>query len=303
VELPCDHTVIVCCYYETISDSGAKEEFLGYERINDPLSLRFILSLLNSRVISWYFQHEFATGALQGSYSDVWPQSVRAFPIRRISFTTPAQERARLVAEAKGLAEAFIAGQGPLNRSAYTASPLASFVAARLAAAPEQSDVVHDLLAHLAERMIEMHKEKQQRLRAFRLDLAGYLDEKRLGKLNRLYTPKNPPQAGVRNYEQRLVAYEEAVRLAQAQLGPLAEETLALEDFWRLNRAQWMWLLRENLGDLPKMSRLVAVYEDHHAHLAPLMRRIGRTDWLIDQVVYQLYGLNEEEIAIVEGGR
>ena len=31
---------------------------------------------------------------------------------------------------------------------------------ARLSAQPEQSDVVHDLLAHLAGQMIEMNKEK-----------------------------------------------------------------------------------------------------------------------------------------------
>ncbi len=40
---------------------------------------------------------------------------------------------------------------------------------------------------------------------------------------------------------------------------------------------------------------------DYHARLAPLMRRIRRTDWLIDQVVYQVYGLTEEEIGVVEG--
>lgn len=28
---------------------------------------------------------------------------------------------------------------------------------------------------------------------------------------------------------------------------------------------------------------------------------LGRTDQLIDQIVYKLYGLTEEEIAIVEG--
>jgi hypothetical protein len=36
----------------------------------------------------------------------------------------------------------------------------------------------------------------------------------------------------------------------------------------------------------------------------PQGRRVspfGRTDYLIDQIVYQLYGLTEEEIAIVEG--
>lgn len=32
-----------------------------------------------------------------------------------------------------------------------------------------------------------------------------------------------------------------------------------------------------------------------------LLRRIARTDRLIDFIVYRLYGLAEEEIAIVEG--
>jgi hypothetical protein len=40
------------------------------------------------------------------------------------------------------------------------------------AAGPE-ADVVHDLLAHLAERLIAMHKEKQARVEAFWLDLEG----------------------------------------------------------------------------------------------------------------------------------
>lgn len=35
--------------------------------------------------------------------------------------------------------------------------------------------------------------------------------------------------------------------------------------------------------------------------LQPLMGRIEETDELIDQVVYKLYGLTDEEIGIVEG--
>lgn len=31
------------------------------------------------------------------------------------------------------------------------------------------------------------------------------------------------------------------------------------------------------------------------------MKRIEATDMLIDQIVYRLYGLNEDEIKIVEG--
>ncbi len=35
--------------------------------------------------------------------------------------------------------------------------------------------------------------------------------------------------------------------------------------------------------------------------LLPLIERIAATDELIDQIVYKLYGLTEEEIGIVEG--
>ncbi|HEX7575474.1 MAG TPA: hypothetical protein VF360_03780 [Candidatus Methanoperedens sp.] len=41
------------------------------------------------------------------------------------------------------------------------------FIGARLSAAPEESDVVHDLLAYLAERMIEMNKEKNVEIKGF----------------------------------------------------------------------------------------------------------------------------------------
>jgi hypothetical protein len=35
--------------------------------------------------------------------------------------------------------------------------------------------------------------------------------------------------------------------------------------------------------------------------LQPLMERIAATDELIDQIVYRLYGLTEEEMKIVKG--
>ena len=47
------------------------------------------------------------------------------------------------------------------------------FVAGR-----ERSDVVHDLLAFLAERMLEMNKEKQQEISGFLGWLEGYLGSK-----------------------------------------------------------------------------------------------------------------------------
>jgi hypothetical protein len=67
------------------------------------------------------------------------------------------------------------------------------------------------------------------------------------------------------------------------------------------------------VGDCPKnRSKLNAtrvglkerVLEKHQESLdqvLPLKEQLQRMDTLIDQVVYRLYGLTEEEIAIVEG--
>jgi formylglycine-generating enzyme required for sulfatase activity len=256
---------------------------------NERVSLLALATLLNSPMMTFFLQQ---TGTnLRGGYFRMKTAYLNPFPVPRIDFTTPADERQRYVKQGQRLYTDF--------RSLPDFGSLKDFVAHHLDAG--RSDVVHDLLAHLAEQMIEMNKEKQDYLRTFRLDLAGYLDEKQQQKLNRLYTPKKPPQEGAKHYDQRLVTYEQAVALARAQLGPLADEILALEDFWRLNQAQWMWLLRQNLGQVDGMNRLVALHERYRAQLAPLMRRLQRTDWLIDQIVYQLYGLTEEEIAIVEG--
>jgi hypothetical protein len=46
---------------------------------------------------------------------------------------------------------------------------------------------------------------------------------------------------------------------------------------------------------------LRAEIEGSLGKLGPLREQIRQTDGLIDQVVYKLYGLTEEEIGIVEG--
>lgn len=49
------------------------------------------------------------------------------------------------------------------------------------------------------------------------------------------------------------------------------------------------------------LGRIKREYEASMATLTPLLARIEATDSLIDQIVYKLYGLTDEEIAIVEG--
>jgi hypothetical protein len=79
-------TLSFCVPYSSIKGSGAQEHFEGYDRLDLPVELDFICAIVNSKFMTQFFRHRFATGALQGSYSDVWPQSVRDFPICRVDF-------------------------------------------------------------------------------------------------------------------------------------------------------------------------------------------------------------------------
>jgi len=158
--LYCDHLVTCVTPYENVAGTSVQTEFEGYPHLkNDIPNLFYALGVIASSLISWYFKEVFATGTLQGSYSHTYPKQVRAFPIRCISFTTPADRRFSLVNEAKVKYLSFTQSTDP--------QPLLAFVDVRLAAKPEESDVVHDLLAHLAEQMVEMNKAKNAEIKEF----------------------------------------------------------------------------------------------------------------------------------------
>ena len=60
-------------------------------------------------------------------------------------------------------------------------------------------------------------------------------------------------------------------------------------------------LIEANLTDPRFINILKTEYEKSLAVLRPIKEKLRSTDWLIDQIVYKLYGLTEEELAIVEG--
>lgn len=49
------------------------------------LSLKYILGILNSKLISFYFNKAIATGTLQGTYSGVYPEDVRMLPVKQMT--------------------------------------------------------------------------------------------------------------------------------------------------------------------------------------------------------------------------
>jgi uncharacterized protein (UPF0305 family) len=132
----------------------------------------------------------------------------------------------------------------------------------------ERSDVVHDLLAFLAERMLEMNKQKQQEIKGF----LGWLEGLVGAKVEEL-TPKTRLQS---YYEHD---YESFLAVLNKNREKLAVDPARREP----------------------AEALCAEFEGSVSKLGPLRDRIRQTDELIDAVVYKLYGLTEEEIGIVEG--
>jgi len=58
--------------------------------------------------------------------------------------------------------------------------------------------------------------------------------------------------------------------------------------------------VRELAGKVPNLADLLAAYRTYADDYRDQTEALTRTDELIDQIVYALYGLTEEEIAIVE---
>ena len=121
-------------------------------------NLKFILAILNSRLMSFYLRQAFLDVALQ-RFQKILIKDAKTLPIRRINFTTPADERNLQLEKAKPLYQ-FCLNEGSVDC-------VIGFVKDHLTVDPERSDVVHDLLAFLAEQMLEMNKAKGEEIRGF----------------------------------------------------------------------------------------------------------------------------------------
>jgi len=267
----------------------------------------FLASVINSRLAGFWFKRIFVFEDRLFPYVRV--SQLSWLPIRRIAFTTPLAERARLVEEAKRLYREALESAKQTSAAQALFSDLLVFVEERLkrihppatelvrkhnadplnkdwqipeGALWEQSDVVHDLLAFLAEEMIRLNEEKQQEMKNFlswlEAELQVWPDSKGNTGIEAL-TGKTQ----LKNY---LGDYQKA------------EPELPFDEFWKI--------LQKNKGRIGRnlthefMAELREAYKRSLSKLLPIKERLRLTDALIDQIVYRLYGLTPEEIKIVE---
>ena len=180
-------------------------------------------------------------------------------PLPLIAFSTPPSERKQLAAKGRELCEQGLAKNDAADALDLVENQLKS----------NHADVIHDLLAFLAERMIELNKEKQTTAGKFLGDLKDFhgIDAHSL-------TPKTK-----------------------------------LDKFWKLESADVFAHLRKNTKALATQGirlketdeeKIRARFQKAKENLVPLAAQIAFTDRLIDQIVYALYGLTRDEIKIVE---
>jgi hypothetical protein len=237
--------------------------FIFKEGLNTDFN--FILAILNSNIISNYLVQ--VGPPKLNNYSRFNANNLNEIPIFSIDFTTHADERERLTQEAIGAYD-LDDNTGVLRRVQDVLST-------------NQTDVVHDLLAHLAERMIELNKTKQAELKRFLTWLEDKLHIK----------PKNDGSTGIDSLTGKtdIQGY-----LGDYQKG---ETELSWGDFrYRLHQNRNRFAV--SLGDIE--GEIQIAYEQSLTTLLPIKQDLARTDTLIDKIVYRLYGLTDAEIELIE---
>ncbi len=199
---------------------------------------------------------------LRGGYYRVTKTFMSSFPIRQISFTTPVATRTAEVTRAQAL---------------YSADRLDEILAlAQGWLAAGQADIVHDLLAFLAGQMIDLNKARQEEMKGF----LAHLSREIHAELDDL-TGKTT----IQNY------------LGDYQKGESEARFESILDVLRKNQKK----LGADVSSRAFQQSLAREYQSSLGVLLPLKNRLAATDRLIDQVVYALYGLGEDEIRVVEG--
>jgi hypothetical protein len=256
-----DHSICCCVRADKLRDLSDKvlrkrkiqldRSFLGKAEKYD---LRFLLALLCSRLLNFYFR------LMLGYDLNVYPESIEKLPIRRIAFTTPPNERAGLLNKGKQLYERCL--------SKGDNDCVLEFVEQELSGTPEHADVVHDLLAFLAEQMTEMNKQKQVEVKRF----LTWLERHIAARVNDLSNKTKLRAYHEHDINTLVSILEQNRRRLTTRLTPALEEDIERE------------------------------FKNSMRDLAPLKQKISATDRLIDLIVYRLYGLTDEEAAIVERG-
>jgi hypothetical protein len=225
---------------------------------NPPYEATYILALLSSKLLDRRFRVTSGT-------TNVVVYELEQLPFPKIVFGTSSQRRKQLAEKGHKLYQRCLS-------EGHTC--VLEFVEHHLK--QDENDVVHDLLAYLAQTMIDLNKEKQAEIGRF----LGWLEITIGAGIDDL-TGKTILRGYLGDY--------------QKGQGETPFETYF--DKLKANKRK----LSANVTDPDLQGRIRVEYTASLAVLRPIKAQLQTTDALIDQIVYRLYGLTDEEIALVEG--
>ncbi|GBE98801.1 type II restriction endonuclease [Microcystis aeruginosa NIES-298] len=238
----------------------------GFYSINTtyliPSQSYYLLALLNSSLIFFYMSQNSAVlgdTEKQGRLR-FFGQYMENIPIRKISFNTNSDRRQHCLEK--------------LIKSYQEKQEILKEIEEHIRR--EETDIVHDILAYLAEQMIEINREKQKEIKSF----LRYL-ERIIGSAIDNLTNKSKIQNYLGDYQK-------------------SEPHLSLDKLWEILKKNKK-KITVNLLDRQIQETLEKEYQTSLDKLLPLKQQLSATDELIDLIVYKLYGLSEEEIKIIEG--
>lgn len=235
--------------------------------LDEGIASLYALALLNSQLLEWRF-------SLTSSNNTVSTGEIGNLPYRRINFVTPERERARLVAQEMSVYE-----QGDFAQVLQDVELLLSRPASSdetVGDDGERSDVVYELLANLARHMLNANRMRRSEMERFLRWL-----ERTLGTQIEELANRTRLQDYLGNYQK-----------GGSHLG-----FTELCDILKQNHR----LLSVEIDDSRTCQQLEVEYQGTLKKLLPLKERLDATDRLIDMIIYRLYGLTEDDIAVVEG--
>ncbi len=245
---------------------------------NTNISLLAMTSILNSSLMTFFLQQ---TGTdLRGGYFRMKTAYLNPFPVPEINFTTLTEDRQQSFNNVLSLYQKF--------QTSHNSDELITQIDAHLHKQPKEADIVHDFLAYLAEQMMELNKQKQAEIKSFLEWLEGFLECP-------IDTLTN--KSKIKNYLGNYYKKEPGNSILSNDPG---EPHLSFTEFSKLLKKNQKKISIDLAARKPQET-LKKEYQDSLDILLPIKQQLARCDWLIDQIVYKLYELTEDEIAIVEG--
>ena len=331
--LYCDHTVLVCCDYDALKGTTATIDFEGFDRRNNDFDLKYLLTLINSSLMTWVFKNKFETGGLQGSYSDVWPQSVRSFPIPE-----EVEDRGEL-SRWKDQATHLLDKEDKIELCADTQALLSVLAKSIIERTEELENINLELIDYLGDyqegqtlselspvppegRGESLLVKKDGESEKFETIRATESIVEREGKTVtvKLVPYVKPKEEYIDEYETNSRKYTTLDPIPALRFNSLDMDLAALiEAFvpYAVSEANGFAGYRDDaiaskslvdrLGELTlpdpeDITEELQQYREQRAHAGNLEGELKDINQFIDAIVYELYGLTDEEIEVVEEG-